>query len=99
MKTTLKPIHSKIVVSRIEADERTAGGLYIPDQAKEKPTQAVVLAAGPGRILDNGQRAPMSVKAGDKVLFGKYNGTEIELNGEKVVLVLDEDDILAVIGA
>lgn len=91
----IRPLGNKILVQRLEAESKTPGGLYIPDNAKEKPTQAKVIAVGPGRTLENGQLVSMSVKTGDTVLFGKYTGTEFEQNGEKL-LMLSEDDILGV---
>lgn len=93
----LRPLHDRVLVKRLEEDETTASGIIIPDSAKEKPQQATVIAAGDGRLLDNGQRAPVEVKAGDRVLFGKYSGSEVTVDGEKL-LILREDEILAVLG-
>lgn len=92
----IRPLGSKILVQRLEAETLSKGGILIPDNAKEKPTQAIVLAVGPGRLLEDGTVRPLDVKKGNKVLFGKYNGTEVELDGEKL-LILSEDDILAVL--
>jgi chaperonin GroES len=92
----LRPLHDRIVVRRTEEAEQTRGGLYIPDTAKEKPQQGEVIAAGAGRILENGQRAPMEIKAGDVVLFGKYSGTEVRLDGEDL-LIIRESDVLGII--
>lgn len=93
----LRPLHDRVLVKRLEEGETTASGIIIPDSAKEKPQQATVIAAGDGRLLDNGQRAPVEVKSGDRVLFGKYSGSEVTIDGEKL-LILREDEILAVLG-
>ena len=95
---SLKPLSDRIIVKAVTAEEKTAGGIVLPDTAKEKPQQAEVLAVGPGRILDNGKVAPMDVKVGDRVYYGKYSGTEVKLNGEELV-VLRQDDILGVVEA
>ncbi len=92
----LRPLHDRVVVRRIEEEEKTESGLYIPDTAKEKPIQGEVLAVGPGKRLDSGEVRPVSVKEGDKVVFAKYAGTEINL-GREDVLVMREDDIMGVI--
>jgi chaperonin GroES len=92
----LKPLNDRVLVKRLESEEKTAGGLYIPDTAKEKPSRGKVVAAGPGKIADDGKRTALAVKAGDLVLFNKYAGTEISLDGEEH-LVMREDDILAII--
>jgi chaperonin GroES len=92
----LRPLYDRIVVKRVAEEERTKGGLYIPDQNKEKPAQGEVIAIGQGRRLESGALVPLEVAVGDKVLFGKYNGTEIELDGEKL-LILREDEILGVV--
>ena len=91
------PLNDKIVVERLEADDKTAGGILLPDTAKEKPKQGKVLSVGEGRLLDNGKRAAFQVKAGDKVLFTSYAGTEITHDG-KELMVMTEDDVLAVMG-
>lgn len=93
---SFKPLNDRVLVKRLESEEKTAGGLFIPDTAKEKPSRGEVVAAGPGKSDDNGKRVPMSVKAGDTVLFNKYAGTEIKLDGVEH-LVMREDDILAII--
>lgn len=92
----LKPLNDRVLVKRLESEEKTAGGLYIPDTAKEKPSKGEVVAVGPGKAADDGKIIPMAVKAGDQVLFNKYAGTEIKLDGVDH-LVMREDDILAVI--
>lgn len=93
----LRPLGDRVIVEPIEQEEVTASGLYIPETAKEKPQQGNVLAVGPGRTDDDGERITMDVKAGDKVLFAKYAGTEIKLDGRKL-LIMKESDILAVMG-
>lgn len=93
---SFKPLNDRVLVKRLESEEKTAGGLFIPDTAKEKPSRGQVVAVGPGKCDDNGKRVAMSVKAGDTVLFNKYAGTEIKLDGEEH-LVMREDDILAII--
>ena len=97
MALKLKPLADRVVVEPIEQEEMTASGIYVPETAKEKPQEAVVVAVGPGRLLDNGERAPMEVKEGDKVIFAKYAGTEVKLD-DTTYLVLGEKDILAVLG-
>lgn len=93
----LKPLGDRVVVKVMEQEERTKGGIVLPDTAKEKPQQGKVVAVGPGRILDNGQRVAPEVKVGDVVIFAKYGGTEVEVDGEEY-LVLRESDILAIQG-
>jgi chaperonin GroES len=93
----VKPLADRVVVRALEETEQMRGGLYIPDTAKEKPQQGEVVAVGPGKYDDNGKRVPMDVKAGDKVLYGKYSGTEVSVGGEQL-LILRESDVLAVIG-
>lgn len=95
-KTNIRPLRDRVVVRRLEEERKTAGGIVIPDTAKEKPMMGVVIALGSGRVLDNGSVQEPVVRVNDKVLFGKYAGTEVELNGETLV-VMREDDILAVI--
>jgi chaperonin GroES len=90
------PLNDKIVVKRVEAEEKTAGGIVLPDTAKEKPRQGKVLSIGEGKLLENGKRAPFQVKEGDRVLFSSYAGNEVNIDGEDL-LVMAEDDILAVI--
>ena len=92
-----RPLHDRVLVRRLEESEQMRGGLYIPDTAKEKPQQAEVIAAGSGKVLENGERCPMELKSGDKILFGKYSGSEVRLEG-KDYLILREDEILAVLG-
>ena len=92
----LKPLNDRVLVKRLEGEDKTAGGLYIPDTAKEKPSKGEVVAVGPGKTADDGKPVAMTVKAGDQVLFNKYAGTEIKLDGVEH-LVMREDDILAII--
>ena len=92
----LKPLNDRVLVKRLESEEKTAGGLYIPDTAKEKPSKWQVVAVGPGKMDDNGKRIPLAVKNGDEVLFNKYAGTEVKLDGVDH-LVMREEDILAII--
>jgi chaperonin GroES len=95
--TEIRPLHDRVIVRRIDANEsKTAGGLYIPDTAKEKPQEGEVVAVGKGKLLDSGTRVEPDVKAGDRVLFGKYSGTEVKLDGEEY-LIMREDEILGVI--
>ena len=93
-KINLKPLEDRIVVQPLEAEEMTAGGLYLPDTAKEKPQRGTVIAIGPGKTLDSGERAPMSVAVGDEVIYGKYSGSDIEVDGNEVK-ILRESDVLA----
>ncbi len=92
----LKPISDRIIVKAITAEEKTAGGIVLPDTAKEKPQEGEVLAVGPGKLLDTGKIAAMDLKIGDRVVYSKYGGTEIKLNGEEFV-VLRQDDVLGVV--
>lgn len=96
MATSIRPINDRIIVQRIEEQEQMRGGLYIPDTAKEKPQEGKVIAVGNGKLLENGTRTPIDIKPGDRVLFGKYAGTEVKLDGEEY-LILREDDVLGVI--
>jgi chaperonin GroES len=96
MAVSIRPLNDRIIVRRLEEQEQMRGGLYIPDTAKEKPQEGEVLAVGNGKLLDNGQRIAIDLKAGDRILFGKYAGTEIKLDGEEY-LILREDDILGVV--
>ncbi len=91
------PLNDKLIVKRIEAEEKTAGGIVLPDTAKEKPRQGKVLSLGDGKMLDTGKRAPFTVKEGDRVLFSSWAGSEVEVDGEEY-LIMTEDDILAVVG-
>ena len=92
----VRPLHDRLLVRRIEEKETVKGGIIIPDSAKEKPQEGEVLAVGNGKILENGTKVPLDVKKGDKILFGKYSGTEIKIEG-KEVLILREDEVLAVL--
>jgi chaperonin GroES len=93
---TVRPLHDRIIVQRIDEGEQTVGGIIIPDTAKEKPQQGTVIAAGNGKVNDDRKRIPLDVKAGDRILFGKYAGQEIKLDGEEY-LIMKEDDVLGVI--
>ena len=94
VKVELQPLEDRIVIKRLEAEEKTAGGIVLPDTAKEKPQRGEVLAVGPGKLLDNGKRVALEVKVGDIVLFGKYSGTEVKVSGEEC-LIVRESDLLA----
>jgi chaperonin GroES len=97
MAATLKPLGDRLVVKPIEQEETTAGGILLPETAKEKPQEGEVIAAGPGKLDDNGNRVTMEVKVGDRVLYAKYAGTEIKLEGDEKVLILKESDVLALV--
>lgn len=97
MAMNLKPLADRVIVRALEAEEKTAGGLYIPDTAKEKPQQGEVIAVGPGKISDDGKKIAMEVKVGDKVLYGKYSGTEVTVDGSDY-LIMRENDIFAIVG-
>lgn len=92
----IRPLNDRILVKRLEGEEKTAGGIIIPDSAKEKPAEGEVIAVGPGKLNDNGERVAIDVKVGDRVLFSKYGGTDVKLDGEDY-LILREDDILGVV--
>ncbi len=92
----IRPLQDRVIVERIEEEERTKGGIIIPDTAKEKPQEGKVIAVGKGKVSDDGKVLPLSVKAGDKILFGKYSGTEIKLNGNEY-LIMREEDILGIV--
>jgi chaperonin GroES len=92
----LRPLHDRVVVRRLEEKEQIQGGIIIPDTAKEKPQQAEVVAAGNGKLLESGERAAVEVKSGDRILFGKFSGSEIKIDGEEY-LILREDEILGII--
>ncbi|MCB1381566.1 MAG: co-chaperone GroES [Notoacmeibacter sp.] len=92
-----RPLHDRVVVRRVQSEEKTAGGIIIPDTAKEKPSEGEIVAVGEGARKDSGELIPMSVKAGDRVLFGKWSGTEVKLNGEDL-LIMKEADIMGIIG-
>ncbi len=92
----IRPLHDRVLVKRIDDDEKTAGGIIIPDTAKEKPMEGKVMAVGPGARDEAGKLVPLDVKKGDKILFGKWSGTEVELNGDEL-LIMKESDIMGVI--
>ena len=96
MKTKIRPLHDRVVVRRLEGESKTAGGIVIPDSAAEKPDQGEILAAGNGKIKDDGGIRPLDVKVGDRVLFGKYSGTTVKIDDEEL-LVMREDDIMGVV--
>jgi chaperonin GroES len=95
-KVTVKPLADRVVVKPLEEAEQMRGGLYIPDTAKEKPSQGEIVAVGPGKVSDDGERVAPEVKVGDRVLYGKYSGTDVTLDGEEY-LILRESDVLAII--
>ena len=92
----IKPLQDRIIVKRLEEEAKTKGGIIIPDAAKEKPQEGKVIAVGDGKVLDNGQKFALTVKVGDKILFGKYSGTEIKIDGEEH-LIMREDDVLGIV--
>ena len=92
----IKPLHDRVIVKRIEEEETTKGGIIIPDTAKEKPIEGKVVAVGAGKLMDNGKKLPLEVKKGDKILFGKYAGTDIKIEGEEH-LIMREEDIIAIV--
>ena len=92
----VKPLQDRVLIKRVEEETKTRGGIIIPDSAKEKPQEGLVVAVGPGKVADNGTRVPCEVKEGDRILFGKYSGTDIKVDGVEH-LIMREDDILAVI--
>jgi chaperonin GroES len=92
----LRPLHDRVIIKRLEAETKSAGGIVIPDAAAEKPIKGEVIAVGTGKILDDGKVRPMAVKAGDTVLFGKYSGTEVKVDGEEL-LVMREEDLVAIV--
>ena len=97
MKTTLRPLHDRILVKRLEEGEEKRGRIVIPDTAKEKPQEGKVVAVGTGRVTDEGKNVPLDVKAGDRILFGKYSGNEVRLDSEEY-LIMKEEDVLGVVG-
>ncbi|MDK9698032.1 MAG: co-chaperone GroES [Siculibacillus sp.] len=97
MATSFRPLHDRVVVERIEAEQKTAGGIIIPDTAKEKPQEGKVLAVGPGARDESGKLVPLDVKVGDRVLFGKWSGTEVKIDG-KDLLIMKESDIMGIVG-
>ena len=92
----IRPLHDRVIVKRLESETRSAGGIVIPDSAAEKPVQGKIVAVGKGKILEGGEVRPLDVKVGDKILFGKYSGTEVKVDGEEL-LVMREEDLVAVI--
>jgi chaperonin GroES len=98
MAVTLKPLDDRVVVHPLSAEETTAGGIVLPDAAKEKPQRGKVVALGPGRLLDSGERCPIALSVGDEVLFGKYGGTEIEVDGDDVKILRESDILAKVVG-
>ena len=92
----VRPLHDRVIVKRVEEEEKTKGGIIIPDTAKEKPIEGKVVAVGKGKVLENGKQQPLEVKKGNKILFGKYAGTEIKIEGEEH-LIMREDDIIAIV--
>jgi chaperonin GroES len=95
---TLHPLHDRVLVRRIEEDQARRGGIIIPDSAKEKPQEGKVIAVGKGKVSEAGKKVPLDVKAGDRVLFGKYSGSEVKLNGEEL-LIMKEEDVLGILGS
>jgi chaperonin GroES len=95
-KISIRPLGEKVLVKRLEAEDRTAGGIVLPDTAKEKPKRGTVLSIGDGKLLDTGKRHPLQVKKGDQVLFSSYSGTEVKVEGEEMI-IMDEGDILAIL--
>jgi chaperonin GroES len=98
LQMNLRPLHDRVIVKRMEEERMSAGGIVIPDSATEKPVRGEVLAVGNGKILDNGEKRPLDISVGDTILFGKYSGTEVKVDGEEL-LVMREEDIMAVIEA
>jgi chaperonin GroES len=92
-----RPLHDRILVKRLDSEAKTKGGIIIPDTAKEKPQEALVVAVGPGRVNDEGKVTPLDVKKGDKILFGKWSGSEVKIDGEEL-LIMKESDILGIVG-
>src|SRR5436853_4978795 len=97
MSVNVTPLHDRILIKRVEEKETVKGGIIVPDTAKEKPQEGEVVAVGNGKILENGTKVPLDVKAGDKILFGKYSGTDIKIDGQEY-LILREDEVLAIVG-
>jgi chaperonin GroES len=96
LKMKIRPLHDRVIVRRIEEEEKTKGGIIIPDTAKEKPIEGKVVAVGAGKLMDNGKALPLEVKKGDRILFGKYAGTDIKIEGEEH-LIMREEDIIAIV--
>jgi chaperonin GroES len=97
-KLKIRPLDDRVVVQPIEAEEKTAGGIVLPDTAKEKPQRGTVLAVGPGRLLDSGKRSELSVSVGDEVIYGKYGGSDIEINGDDYKILRESDILAKVVG-
>jgi chaperonin GroES len=97
MSVKFRPLHDRVLIKRVDAEERTAGGIIIPDTAKEKPIEGVVIAVGTGTKDESGKVTPLDVKAGDRVLFGKWSGTEVKLEGEEMI-IMKESDVLGIVG-
>ena len=97
MAVKFRPLHDRVVVKRLEGEEKTKGGIIIPDTAKEKPQEGEIVAAGPGNRDENGKLVPLDIKAGDRILFGKWSGTEVKIDGQDL-LIMKESDILGVVG-
>ena len=97
-KLKFRPLHDRVVVKRIDAEEKSSGGIIIPDSVKEKPSQGEIIAVGPGARDEDGKRIPMDVKAGDRILFGKWSGTEVKIDGEDLI-IMKESDILGLVDA
>jgi len=97
MSLNMRPLHDRVIVKRLEEERKSAGGIVIPDSAQEKPVKGKVIAVGPGKVNEDGKLRPCDVKKGDEILFGKYSGTEVKLDGDEYV-VMREDDIMAVFG-
>ncbi|MCA9242408.1 MAG: co-chaperone GroES [Phycisphaerales bacterium] len=95
-KVSLRPLGDKVIIKRLEAEEKTAGGILLPDAAREKPKRGKVISVGKGRMLDSGKRQALTVKGGDQVLFSSYAGTEVKVNGEEMI-IMDESDVLAIL--
>ena len=93
---SIRPLHDRVLVRRLEGDKKTPGGIVIPDTAAEKPTEGEVVSVGNGKLLDSGELRALDVKAGDKILFGKYSGTEVKVDGEELI-VMREDDIMGIV--
>ena len=97
MNLNMRPLHDRVIVKRLEEEKKSAGGIVIPDTAQEKPVKGKVIAVGPGKVNEDGKLRPCDVKKGDEILFGKYSGTEVKLDGDEYI-VMREDDIMAVFG-
>ena len=98
LKTTLRPLHDRVLVKRLEEQDEQYGSIHIPDMAKEKPHEGRVIAVGTGKVTDEGKNLPLAVKEGDRILFGKYSGSEVRLDGEEY-LIMKEEDVLGILGA